>query len=191
LRRTRFLLLFGMYAVLLAEPTGTRDLVIGTPLSGRLHPAAEQIIGNFANSMPIRVDLSGDPSLAKVIYRAQRAVLPGTRRLQAMAPAVERAVGRPLTRVEFTVSEIPGTVLSLPNIDLSVVKIPEETSRNDLLLTTGIRGDGKAYALFKYKSALFRESTVMRWAARYDQLIRLAVSDPEVRMSRLPPAGLG
>jgi len=51
---TMFLLLLTIYYVLLARLSGQWDIVTGTPVSGRIHPDLEQVIGLFVNTLPLR-----------------------------------------------------------------------------------------------------------------------------------------
>jgi amino acid adenylation domain-containing protein len=78
-------LLAALYT-LLHRFTGQRDLLVGSPMAGRLKPEHEGIVGYFANVVPLRGDLSreapeeeaarGDgPSFTTVLGRTRRTVI--------------------------------------------------------------------------------------------------------------------
>ena len=62
-RLTLSTLLLGAWATLLSRHAGTRDIVIGVTVSGRPESLAgvEGIVGNFINTLPVRVRVSSDP----------------------------------------------------------------------------------------------------------------------------------
>ncbi|MEM9174954.1 MAG: amino acid adenylation domain-containing protein, partial [Myxococcota bacterium] len=64
-RLTLSTLFQGALALLLGRMTGTDDVLFGAAVSGRPTdlPAAEQIVGLFLNTVPVRVDTQGDQAL--------------------------------------------------------------------------------------------------------------------------------
>jgi len=49
------------YALLLMRYTGQEDIIIGCPFANRPLPEQDGMIGLFVNSLPIRLNLGGDP----------------------------------------------------------------------------------------------------------------------------------
>lgn len=56
--------------VFIARYTRQNDFLIGSPFSGRGHREYEQTVGFFVNMLPIRADLSDDPTFATLVRRA-------------------------------------------------------------------------------------------------------------------------
>src|SRR5437588_2870235 len=65
------------YQVLLGRYAQSEDVVVGCPTSGRGVPELEDLVGFFVNSLPLRVDLSGDPGFGELLVRVRDAVLDG------------------------------------------------------------------------------------------------------------------
>ena len=49
----------------------TEDVVIGTPVAGRMAPDSEGLVGFFVNTLVLRMDLSGDPDVHTLLNRVQ------------------------------------------------------------------------------------------------------------------------
>lgn len=58
----------------LARWTGQQDIVLGTVLAGREHPQTRELVGPLIETLPLRLDCSGDPSLDMLEDRATQAL---------------------------------------------------------------------------------------------------------------------
>lgn len=70
-----FMLLLTAYFTLLARYSGARDLCVGTPVANRTHAQLEELIGFFVNTLPIRVNLSGQPTLRDLLAQVRSLTL--------------------------------------------------------------------------------------------------------------------
>tara|TARA_R110002049_G_scaffold4601_6_gene32874 strand:+ start:66130 stop:70293 length:4164 start_codon:yes stop_codon:yes gene_type:complete len=61
--------------VLISRYTREDDFLIGTPFSGRGHRKYENTVGFFVNMLPLRAELSGDPTFAQLVRRVGQTVL--------------------------------------------------------------------------------------------------------------------
>ncbi|MGW0698019.1 condensation domain-containing protein [Streptomyces sp. NPDC002867] len=71
---TPFMTLLAALAVVLARRDGSTDVVVGTPSAGRFATQLEGAVGQFTTVVPIRIDLSGDPSFARLLHRTRASV---------------------------------------------------------------------------------------------------------------------
>jgi hypothetical protein len=76
---TLFMTLLAGWAAVLARLSGQDDVVIGTPSANRGHAEIEELIGFFVNTLPVRVDLSGAPTVAELLQRVQTRALEAQR----------------------------------------------------------------------------------------------------------------
>jgi non-ribosomal peptide synthetase component F len=72
-----FMVMMAGYAMVLSRWSGQRDLVIGVPIAGRTDAGTDALIGFLLNTLPIRVDLTGEPTFADLLARVRRAALDG------------------------------------------------------------------------------------------------------------------
>ena len=62
---TLYMTLLAGWAALLARLSGQEDVVIGTPVANRGRAEIEGLIGFFVNTLALRVDLSGSPTVER------------------------------------------------------------------------------------------------------------------------------
>lgn len=74
---TSFMICCAAFAALLGRWSGQSEVVIGVPLAGRTDPGTESLIGFLINMVPIRVDLSGEPTFAELVARVRQTCLDG------------------------------------------------------------------------------------------------------------------
>ncbi|HEX2189135.1 MAG TPA: condensation domain-containing protein, partial [Longimicrobiaceae bacterium] len=72
---TLFMTLLAGWAAVLARLSGQDDVVIGTPSANRGRSEIEGLIGFFVNTLPVRVDLSGAPTVAEALGRVKARAL--------------------------------------------------------------------------------------------------------------------
>jgi hypothetical protein len=74
---TLYALLLAAYYTLLHVYTGQEDIVVGSPLSGRSELEREHCVGYFVNPLPLRSNLSGNPSFRTYLSRVRSTVVEG------------------------------------------------------------------------------------------------------------------
>jgi len=70
---TLYMTLLAGWAALLGRLSGQQDVVIGTPTANRGRAEIEGLIGFFVNTLAIRVDLSGSPTVEELLSRVKAA----------------------------------------------------------------------------------------------------------------------
>jgi amino acid adenylation domain-containing protein len=193
-RTTPFVVFLAAYAVLLGRLSDQQDLVIGTPVAGRATPEQELLIGPFASTLPLRVDLGEDPSFADLLARLRRVTLGG---LSHQDLPYEKLVDdvcpdrvmshNPLVQAMLTFMNLPPMRSGFaPGVTVAPVTVDPGTSFVDLLLLVLPPEQDEFQLRFVYKSDLFDPATVARTARSFELLLGEAVVAPRTRVSRLP-----
>jgi amino acid adenylation domain-containing protein len=192
---TLFTTLLAGWAAVLGRLSGQREVVVGTPAANRGRREIEGLIGFFVNTLALRVDLSGSPSVAELLGRVkERALaaqahqdLPFERVVELVQPARSLA-HTPLFQAMVAWQNTPDGSLELPGLTLGrVEEAPHAVAKYDLTLTLREAG-GRVVGGVLYATALFDRETVERWVGYLRRVLReMAVADrPERRLSELP-----
>jgi non-ribosomal peptide synthetase component F len=59
----------------LSRWSGQRDVVVGCPVAGRTRAEVAPLIGCFINELPLRLDLSGEPTYRDLLRQAREVCL--------------------------------------------------------------------------------------------------------------------
>src|SRR5207244_726291 len=62
-RTTLYMTLLAAWTALMARLSGQQDVIIGSPSANRGQTEIENLIGFFVNTLAVRVDLSGSPTI--------------------------------------------------------------------------------------------------------------------------------
>ncbi|WP_433414394.1 non-ribosomal peptide synthetase [Microtetraspora malaysiensis] len=181
LNTTLFTVMLTAYAAVLSRWSGIDDIVVGTPIAGRLLPETEPVIGMFVNAVPLRVDLSGAPSFREAAARVRATVaealdhqeLPFERLVEDLQPARDLSVP-PLYQVMFNLAT--GT---------NEGQIANGTAKVDLQLDLNVR-EGRLHTRLEYATDLFDPGTIERFEANLRTLVEAAVADPDRAVPALP-----
>ncbi|MFI8400149.1 condensation domain-containing protein [Streptomyces sp. NPDC085463] len=74
-RATFFMVVRSALSLALRAAGAGSDLVVGTPVAGRPEEALHELVGFFVNTLALRTDLSGDPTLGELVGRVRDADL--------------------------------------------------------------------------------------------------------------------
>jgi amino acid adenylation domain-containing protein len=114
-RATPFMLLLGVFQLLLARYTRQADIAVGTPVAGRTREETEDLVGLFTNTLVLRTDLAGDPTFVELLDRVRTTCvaafghqdLPFEQLVDALRP--ERDLSRsPLFQIMFEMAHLEG-----------------------------------------------------------------------------------
>ena len=72
---TLFMTLLAAFKTLLYRYSGQEDLVLGSPIAGRIRGDIENLIGLFINTLVLRTDLSGNPTFRELLRRVREVAL--------------------------------------------------------------------------------------------------------------------
>lgn len=196
---TLFMTLLAAFGVLLHRYTDQPEIVIGTPIAGRHRMELENLIGFFVNTLPIRLDLSGEPTFRDVLCRARDVAfeaydnqdLPFDVLVEKLRPP--RDLSRhPIFQVMLSLQNVPLRWSAMAGLAVAPFPMPSDSAKFDVLLEVTEKDTGLS-AEFEYSSDLFTASTIQIMGRYLEKLIRVAAITPDVPVGRLPltarPAG--
>ncbi len=190
---TLFMTLMAAWATVLGRLSGQEDVVIGTPTANRGRREIEGLIGFFVNTLAVRMDLSGAPTVAELLGRVKERALgaqdhqdiPFEQVVDLVQPARSMAHS-PLFQVMFTWQNNPKGSLELPGLRLSSVGGESQaTAKFDLSLTLQESG-GRIVGGVTYATSLFEEATIERYLGYLRMVLEAMVADEQQTVDRLP-----
>ena len=187
-----FVILLAAFQTLLMRMSHCRDIVVGTPFSGRGFIGAESMIGYFVNMLPLRVDLDGNPLFTELLPRIMDGVmqamaheaLPFPKLVAALAPQHDRECP-PFFRVVLNVQHSDCMPLELPGIVQHIEQPPPLNTTHALSLCLWI-GPHEAAGRIDFARDVFEEETVRQVSARFRRLLECVAADAEQPIEDLP-----
>ncbi len=176
-RATTFMVAFAALAALLGRAARTRDVVIGTAVAGRPSTETEALIGPFLNSVALRLDLDGEPTLGALIERARDVVLdafqhqdlPFERVVAAVDP--ERSQRRaPIFQTLLILNSGEAPAPALPGVRVSPLAVETGQAAMDLTFVLYEKA-GELRITLRYATALFDEASARSLLHGYARLL--------------------
>ncbi|WP_283814989.1 amino acid adenylation domain-containing protein [Bradyrhizobium neotropicale] len=188
---TLFMTVLAAWAAVLSRLSGQDDLVIGVPSANRGQREIEELIGCFVNTLALRLDLSGAPSVAELLARTRRTALgaqahqdlPFEQVVEIVQPP--RALDHtPLFQVMLAWQNNAAPAFDLPGLRVEAAADGFDQVKFDLELNLGEQGEVIAGTL-GYATALFDRATIERQRDYLLALLRAMVADAQQAVGRI------
>ncbi|MBK8724490.1 MAG: amino acid adenylation domain-containing protein [Holophagaceae bacterium] len=189
---TLFMTLLAGFQLLLARTCGQEDLVVGSPIAGRMRPEVAPLIGLFVNMLALRTDLSGEPTVRELLGRVrtkalgafQHQDLPFEGLVEALNPPRSRSHA-PLFQVMFVLQNDPRTDATFLDLEEQGLDLDAGFSMFDLGLSMW-ESDQGLEARLDYATDLFDAATAERLLELFQRVLEGMAAAPEQRIARLP-----
>ncbi|MFD0635615.1 amino acid adenylation domain-containing protein [Catenulispora yoronensis] len=193
-RTTLFTVLHAGLAAVLRRFTGSHDLVVGVPVSGRIRPETAALVGCFVNTLPQRTVIDDGTGFSALVEQVRDR---GREALAHQAAPLERIVAA------SGAARVPGRAplfdvgLTLqPRLDVSDLlagvraePVPIDASDAKFDLGCLIEEDGEAlHIAWEYRSDLLDAATVGSLADCFAGFLAAAVADPARPIGEVPLA---
>jgi len=196
-RRTRTTtnqLLLGAWLALLSEATGATQPCTGIARSLRTRRELEPLIGFFVQSLPLGVDLAGDPTFLELADRARQASLDADAHAAPAFDRIARAVRPPrapgvepvLVRGFF--SHMRGAIRApdFPGMRAAWEFVDPGIARFELALVLHESADGLR-GFLEHDLGVLGPEVAGALAADYRRLVETLIERPETRLSEARP----
>ncbi|KER88919.1 hypothetical protein GW16_00015, partial [Xanthomonas arboricola pv. celebensis] len=189
---TLYMTILSAWSVLLSRLSGQSDLVIGTPTANRPRLELEGLIGFFVNTLALRIDTSGSPSVAELLQRVRSAALgaqqhqdlPFEQIVEILRPT--RSLSHsPVFQVMLSWQDMEHADLSLAALAVQPLQTAAPFAKFDLTLNLGEHDDTLQGSL-NYATALFDRSTIERFAGYLQTILSAMLENSVQRVDALP-----
>ena len=182
---TLFMTVLTAWVAVLARLSGQQDVVIGTPGASRGRPEIEDLIGSFVNTLALRIDLSGQPSVAELLARVRAATLaaqhhqdlPFEQVVEIVQPP-RRLEHTPLFQVIFAWRQSNDEQnYRLAGLSVEPFHLAYDVAKFDLGLTLR-EADGTIVGVLVYATTLFDAATIEHQRGYLLNVLRAMVTQP-------------
>jgi natural product biosynthesis luciferase-like monooxygenase protein len=196
-------MLLSGFEILLHRYTWQREIMIGTPVSGRLSSRWEQTVGLFINQIVLRTKFSGEMNVTDFTHQVHRDVAaalahqeyPFSLLVEQLQP--QRDPGHaPLFQIMFSFyragSEhkgleafllgVPGTELEVGDLKFRSMALENRTAQLDLTLSMA-EIDGELWGNLQWNTDLFDFQSLKDMAGHYAAVLEAMAGNPSARIS--------
>ncbi|HYR09716.1 MAG TPA: amino acid adenylation domain-containing protein, partial [Longimicrobium sp.] len=190
---TLFMTLLAGWAAVLGRLSGQDDVVVGAPSANRGRAEIEGLIGFFVNTLALRVDFSGSPTVAELLEQVrarslgaqQNQDIPFEQVVDLVQPARSLA-HTPLFQVMFAWQGVSEGRPELPGLRAGGVgPASQATAKFDLALALWEAG-GRIAGSLTYATSLFEQVTIERHLAYLRRVLEAMADDDLQAVDALP-----
>ncbi len=189
---TFFNTMLSVLDVLVYQYTGQTALGIATQVSGRTSVELEKLIGLFANTIVLRANLAGNPTLGALLAQVQDIGTEALARPNVRFEQILKAL-RPndypnhhtLFRINFICQRDPVKPIEFAGIKLTVIPSKSQGALYELNVFLVQRNEGWRLAC-EYNTDLFRAETIVALLENYRRLLEAIAEKPERRLDDFP-----
>ncbi|MED7818402.1 MULTISPECIES: non-ribosomal peptide synthetase [unclassified Francisella] len=179
---TPYMLMIGVYTLLLSRYSRQNDITIGTATAGRSHSSISEHIGMFVHTLPFRINIEDNQTISKYFSNIKSTTLSLLKNQsynfeQLIQDAgIENSSGS-LPFINFFFNYLEKN-LNYNNQDFTIdVSLPNvKESMFDLTLTLQTINNESLEATIQYKKGLFEPNSVKRFLNNYINLLDSVVS---------------
>ncbi len=187
-----FATLVAAFKALLHRYTTQEDVLVFTSAVGRNRFEIRKLIGLFSNLLPLRTDLSGDPTFRELLGRVRHVTLgayahqdlPFEQLMELLQFQRGPDQSSPF-QVMFLFPNAPTLPLELIGLAVNPLEVDTGTTKFDLGLSMADTEQGLTGTV-TYKTDLYDAATITRMLAHFRTLLEGIVSGPDQRLSELP-----
>ncbi|MBC9909358.1 non-ribosomal peptide synthetase/type I polyketide synthase [Chitinophaga varians] len=190
---TLFMTLLTAFKVLLYRYSGQDDICVGTTIAGRTQQEAEGLIGFFVNTLPLRSDLSDDPTFITLLQQVKETTLDAYDHQDAPFEKIVEVVEKDrdmsrtaLFQVMFELFNMPDAPdLKLGELHITQEEIPHTVTLFDLSCCLQEDAHGLS-GYIEYCVDLFTEESMQRLVKHFEQLLQFIVQLPAAHIGSIP-----
>ncbi|MCP4147418.1 MAG: AMP-binding protein, partial [bacterium] len=188
---TLYMVLLAIYNILLARYSDCEDLIVGTPASGRRHPALEHIVGMFVNTLAVRnypeKNKRFDDFLREVKSNFLEAFENQDYQFDELVEHLDlkKDVSRnPLFDTMFSLLNVRYDALKIRNREFKVRFLESKVAKFDITLQCR-EEDSRLLCSVEYCVKLFKKETMQRFAGHFVNIVREVTTDPGIETGRI------
>ncbi|MGL5836343.1 MAG: amino acid adenylation domain-containing protein, partial [Waterburya sp.] len=189
---TLYMTVLAAFGVLMHRYSRQEDIVIGSPIANRNYQEVESLIGFFANTLALRLNLANQPSFAALLQQVRQVTLdayahqdiPFSKVVEQLE--LDRNLSHhPVFQVMFTWQNVPDYDEELEDLSVKLIKVASVVAKFDLDVSI-IKSESGLQGTFTYNTDLFDAATIERMTAHFQTLLEGIVDNSQQPIDQLP-----
>lgn len=187
---TVFMVFVAAALMMLMERSGEGDVVVGIPLSGRMTPAAQTLVGCLMKTVPLRIVCDPATSLAQLLTQVRSRLVKAMMYEDApFDPWAEALRASPAARGDHRarvgLSHISGGVSGTRLASLDIDRFPIASPTLDLDLTISVMESGSDCRIYFEHTEVFDDEEIDGMAGHLLRVLDVVVSGRDTLIGRL------
>ena len=186
---TPYMFMLCIYYILLYKYTNQEDIIVGSPVSGRLYNELQPLFGVFVNSLPLKNTITPNITFDELLESVKNTCVNAFAHQDYPLDILinDLNISRDSSR-----SPLFDTMFAYQNIDNINIKIDEKkskvivaksnTSKFDITLEI-VPKDGFLKLSYEYCTKLFDESFIKQFAKHYENILLYILDMPKCKIS--------
>ncbi|WP_442012554.1 amino acid adenylation domain-containing protein, partial [Mycobacterium sp. 2YAF39] len=200
---TTFMVVQAAMSVLLSKMSASSDVAVGFPTAGRRDPALDDLVGCFFNTLVLRVDLAGDPTVAELLAQVQHRSLAAYDHQDVPFEAVvdhlnptRSMAHHPLVQIVLAWQNFAGrrndavAEFDMGDLQVSAMPLESHTARMDLTFSMAERftdaGDPAGISgAVEFRTDVFDVESIQTLIERFERVLLAMTADLRRRVSSI------
>jgi amino acid adenylation domain-containing protein len=182
---TPFMVLAAAWSAFLAQLTRQSEVVLGTPVHGRVHPDLARVVGFFANAIPLRIAIDVTLSFRDLVASVRATTIDAFDAQDVPFEHLVRVVDRtrdpsrsPIYQAFIAYQDRRARAPHWGPVELEPLRVFPPAAMQDLALWLSDTTDGLIGSL-NYNTDILAEDTARRLAQRFLALVAAIAAHPE------------
>ncbi len=185
-----FMILLGVYNIVLHKYAQQEDVIIGVSSMGRDNDALSKLLGMFVNNLPVRSFPRGEISILEFLNEVKEAAIQASANQDYPFDEliedlnIKRDLNRtPLFDVVFSYMNFALTEQKNGKLQVSDFRAETVISSEYDLMLYGLEAEEKIYITIKYKKSLFKRERIERFAGHFTRVVEVVTRETELKLS--------
>lgn len=188
-RSTLFMVLLAAYQALIYRYSLREDVITGTPVANRDQKEIEPLVGFFANTLIVRSRIGPSQTFLQLLQQVRERMgmilsnqeLPFEKLVDEIITQRDQSFP-PLFQLFFALHNADHDAIVMEGLDVSVQNYHTGTSKFELSMLA-VEKAGQLSIALEYNTALFKRSTIERFASHFQNLLAAIVKNPAGRIA--------
>jgi tyrocidine synthetase-3 len=187
---TLYMMMLSIFYIFLAKITSQEDVIVGSPLAGRINDDLQGVIGAFINVLPLRNFPRGEVTFQEFLQEVKKNFLEAFENQEyQLEELVEKLSGEsvrdasrnPLFDTMFVLQNVGIPEFRIHEgrdpVTLTSVELEQEVSKFDMAMVCEERA-GELQVILEYSTHLFKPETIKRFQEIFILLLEECLHDP-------------